>query len=52
MKLAELYLVEYIRKISPKEWRVYSEKGRNMGTFNSLKGAKNRLGEVHYFKSR
>lgn len=41
----------YIRKLKGKNlYRVYSEKGRNMGTYPSLKGAKKRLGEIEMFK--
>ena len=40
-----------IRKLKDNKYRVYSEKGRNMGTFNSKTKAKNRLKEIEYFKS-
>lgn len=45
-------LMEYIKKIGPKKWRVYSEKGKNLGTYGSLEAAKKRLKQVHYFKNR
>ena len=45
-------LDEYIRKIGDNEWRVYSEKGKNLGTYNSEAGAKKRLQQVHYFKNK
>lgn len=32
-----------IRKIKKKTWRVYSEKGKNLGTYHSLSDAKKRL---------
>lgn len=41
-----------IKKISAKRWRVYSHKGRNMGTFGSLGLAKKRLEQVEWFKKR
>jgi hypothetical protein len=45
-------LDEYIRKIGDDKWRVYSEKGKNLGTYNSQSGAKKRLQQVHYFKNK
>lgn len=42
----------YIKQIGPKKFRVYSEKGRNMGTYNSKAGAKKRLREIEYFKHK
>jgi len=32
------------------EWTVYSEKGRRMGTYDSIGAAKKRLGQIEYFK--
>lgn len=32
------------------EWQVQSEKGRNMGTYDTKKEAEKRLKQVHYFK--
>ena len=32
------------------EWTVYSEKGRRMGTYNSLSKAKERLRKIEFFK--
>jgi len=40
----------YIKQIGPKKFRVYSEKGRNMGTYNSMVRAKERLKKIEYFK--
>lgn len=40
----------YIKQIGPKKFRVYSEKGRNMGTYTSKAGAKKRLREIETFK--
>ena len=41
----------YIRKLRGKNlYRVYSEAGRNMGTYPSLKGAKKRLRDIEAFK--
>jgi hypothetical protein len=45
-------LDEYIRKIGDDKWRVYSEKGGNLGTYNSESGAKERLQQIHYFKNK
>jgi hypothetical protein len=45
-------LDEYVRKIGDDKWRVYSEKGKNLGTYNSQAGAKKRLQQVHYFKNK
>lgn len=39
-----------IRKIGAETWRVYSRKGRNMGTYHSLKLAKKRLRQLEYFR--
>jgi len=41
-----------IKKIGKNKWRVYSEKGKNLGTSKSLAGAKKRLREVEYFKHK
>ena len=41
----------YIKQIGPKKFRVYSEKGRNMGTYTSKASAKKRLRQIEYFKS-
>jgi GH24 family phage-related lysozyme (muramidase) len=40
----------YIKQIGPKKFRVYSEKGKNMGTYPSKEGAKKRLSQIEYFK--
>ncbi len=40
----------YIRKIKPNRWRVFSEKGKNMGTFDSEEKAEKRLQQIEYFK--
>lgn len=41
-----------IRKLRPGKYRVVSKKGRNMGTFETEKEAKERLREVEYFKHK
>jgi hypothetical protein len=41
---------ETIRKVGTKKWRLYSGKGKNLGTFDSLGAAKKHEGEVQYFK--
>lgn len=40
----------YIRQISENKWRVFSEKGKNLGTFPSKAKAKKRLQQVEMFK--
>ncbi len=40
----------YIKRIGPKKFRVYSEKGKNMGTYTSMSAAKNRLKQIEFFK--
>jgi hypothetical protein len=42
----------YIKKINKETWRVYSQKGKNLGTFKSLKQAKKRLKDVEFFKQK
>jgi hypothetical protein len=42
--------IAYIRKLPNGKYRVFSEKGKNMGTYNSRSGAKNRLRQIEYFK--
>jgi hypothetical protein len=41
-----------IRKLKGKKWRVYSSKGRNLGTYRSRAGAKKRLRQVEFFKRK
>jgi hypothetical protein len=43
---------ETIRKIGNNKWRLYSGKGKNLGTFDSLDAAKKHEREVQYFKSK
>jgi GH24 family phage-related lysozyme (muramidase) len=42
----------YIKQIGPKKFRVYSEKGRNMGTYSSRSAAKERLKDIEFFKHK
>jgi hypothetical protein len=42
----------YIKKIGPSKYRVYSEKGKNMGTYDSLSAAKKRLSQIEFFKHK
>ena len=42
-------ILEKIVKIGSK-WQVQSEKGRNMGTYDTKAEAEERLRQVHYFK--
>lgn len=39
-----------IRKLGTHKYRVYSRKGRNLGTSRSRKGARRRERQVQYFK--
>ena len=48
--LENLQLDEKIVKLSDGKWQVQSEKGRNMGTYNTKKEAEDRLKEVEMFK--
>jgi len=48
-----ILLIKMIRKLPNKRlWRVYSESGRNMGTFKTKHLAHKRLGQVEAFKRR
>jgi len=40
----------YIKKIDDNEFRVYSEKGRNMGTYKTRAAAQKRIADIEYFK--
>lgn len=42
--------VSYIKKLPSGEYRVYSEKGRNMGTYSSHNEASKRIKVIEYFK--
>ncbi len=42
----------FIKKIKKDTWRVYSRKGKNLGTFHSLNEAKERLKDVEFFKRK
>jgi ferritin len=45
-----LIKLAFIRKLPNGNYRVFSEKGKNMGTYKSLSGAKNRLRQIEFFK--
>lgn len=49
---AFLNKLSYIRKLPDGKWRVYSEKGKNMGTYNTEAEAKERLRQIEYFKHK
>lgn len=40
----------FVKKLPNGKWRVYSRKGKNLGTFNSETAAKKHLREIEYFK--
>lgn len=42
--------LSYIRKLPNGRWRVFSEKGKNLGTFNSRELAQKRLKQIEMFK--
>jgi hypothetical protein len=42
----------YIRKLPSGKYRVYSQKGKNLGTFDTHEKAAKHLGEVEYFKHK
>lgn len=42
--------VSYIRQLPNKKWRVFSEKGKNLGTFDTKNEAKTRLKQIEMFK--
>lgn len=42
----------YIRKLPNGKYRVFSEKGKNMGTFDSKEQAKKRLKQIEFFKHK
>jgi hypothetical protein len=48
--LPEITKISFIRKLPNGKWRVLSEKGRNLGTYNSHEAAKERLKQVEMFK--
>ena len=48
--LTKTSVSETIRKVTDNKWRLYSKKGKNLGTFNSLAAAKKHEREVQYFK--
>ena len=49
---ASISSTAYIKKTGPQTWRVYSEKGKNMGTYNSRKEAEDRLRQIEFFKHK
>lgn len=42
--------IAYIRKLPNGKYRVFSQKGKNLGTYSSKEDAKKRLKQVEYFK--
>lgn len=43
-------VLSYIRQIGKSTWRVFSESGKNLGTYHSLAQAKHRLAQIEMFK--
>lgn len=50
--LSESLITETIRKLSDGKYRLYSGKGRNLGTFSSREAAEKHEREVQFFKHR
>lgn len=46
-----IYKIAYIEKLPNGQWRVLSEKGKNLGTYDSYQAAKKRLAQVEMFKA-
>lgn len=44
--------IAYIRKLPNGKYRVFSEKGRNLGTYDSKEQAKKRLRQIEFFKHK
>lgn len=49
-RAAALEKLSFIRKLPNGKYRVLSEKGKNLGTYDSREKAKQRLREIEYFK--
>ncbi len=47
-----LVKIAYIKKLPNGKYRVFSEKGKNMGTYNSQQAAKKRLQQIEFFKHK
>ena len=47
-----IYKTAYIKKLPNGKYRVYSQKGKNLGTCDSLSEAEERLRQVEYFKHK
>jgi len=45
-----IYKLAYIKKLPNSKWRVMSENGKNLGTFDTQEAAKKRLKQVEMFK--
>jgi hypothetical protein len=48
----KLIKLAYIRKLPNGKYRVFSEKGKNMGTYTSMSAAKKRLRQIEFFKHK
>jgi len=44
--------VSYIKKIKNSRYRVFSESGKNMGTYDTMDDAKKRLRQIEFFKKK
>ena len=47
-----MHKIGYIKKLKDSRYRVFSEKGRNMGTYKNMADAKERLRQIEFFKRR
>jgi hypothetical protein len=55
MHLSMLYedvIIEYVKNIGHGKWRIFSKKGKNLGTYPTEKEAKTRLKQIEYFKHK
>jgi|GEM_PF-2146040 GH24 family phage-related lysozyme (muramidase) len=47
-----MHKIGYIKKIKDSRYRVFSEKGKNMGTYKTMDDAKERLRQIEFFKRK
>jgi len=46
-----MFKLSYIRQIKNGKWRVFSKKGKTLGTYNTKQEASDRLKQIEMFKS-
>ncbi len=47
-----MHKIGYIKKIKDSRYRVFSQKGKNMGTYETMDDAKKRLRQIEFFKRK